>query len=385
MNPNSETSNVFIIIKNVTPKSLLTGNMDEMERVRVILRTLKTNPKLHNVSDDTLIKEIVFLIMRNKNLNKPNVDIHMLYPMLLVGLNDANSSDLDLSQDELIDKILVQNNEVDVNNKMNVALSNVISNLPSDLESQVPPEIKSTLMEQFANSIPSYNNIRNAMNTESKQYWKSTNSDSYNRSYPYSVYGSSSNTDTTNNASSNSTDNNDNSNNNDYLTNNNVNSNNNDYLTMNMGNSYNVLSNDYDKKHRKFAEDDELLASYVDTEPEIHVDRDDNLYIHDTYSKTLHNIPDDLKNVSLEQVEEILTKHEVDAKEVDNILDQLRKEDVDSEELEKVIEEEEEETLLDIIRNYQKEYTVINYIVSVILIALLLSLIVYIVMKIRKN
>jgi len=356
MNPNSETSNVFIIIKNVTPKSLLTGNMDEMERVRVILRTLKTNPKLHNVSDDTLIKEIVFLIMRNKNLNKPNVDIHMLYPMLLVGLNDANSSDLDLSQDELIDKILVQNNEVDVNNKMNVALSNVISNLPSDLESQVPPEIKSTLMEQFANSIPSYNNIRNAMNKQSKKYWASINSDSYN--------SSSSDTNSSNN---------------------NDNSNNNDYLTMNIGNRYNVLSNDYDKKHRKFAEDDELLASYVDTEPEIHVDRDDNLYIHDTYSKTLHNIPDDLKNVSLEQVEEILTKHEVDAKEVDNILDKLRKKDVDSEELEKVIEEEEEETLLDIIRNYQKEYTVINYIVSVILIALLLSLIVYIVMKIRKN
>lgn len=346
-----EQNNLFIEVKNAVPRSLLMRQTEsEIQRVKVIFNLLKSNPKTADYTDDSLIKESVFLILRNRNLDDNYISAHMIHPILLIGLRNVVSADLDLSQSELIQKVLEENNEVDVNNKMNVALSNVISNLPSDLESRIPPEVKSVVMEKFASGIPNYNDIRDAMNKEVGRYVSNDN---------------------------------------------NSNNKNNDYLTMNIGNDYKVLANDYEKKHKSFVDDEVILASYVDTEPEIHVDKNSNIYIHDAYSKSLYQMPNQLKNVSLNEVENILTKHEVDANQVDDIIDDLRSnkdtkldnhndkvnEKVNNNDIEEEEDDEENEKLLKVIIDYQKDFTAIDYIVRILITLILFTVIVYIAKK----
>ena len=95
-----------------------------------------------NVKDyGNIIKEIAAYILRHKNGETNNMNL-----LLLVGLENHTIQHAELSKRTLVKVLLSETGEVKVNDKMNVAVSRIMSALPIDVREKISPNMKNELM-----------------------------------------------------------------------------------------------------------------------------------------------------------------------------------------------------------------------------------------------
>lgn len=66
-----------------------------------------------------------------------------------------------------------------------------------------------------------------------------------------------------------------------------------------------------------------ILAQYIDTQPELYVGRNDKVYIYDKTSNSLHYMPNDMQNISVSDLEKLLKQYEVSPDQIQSTLKSL--------------------------------------------------------------
>lgn len=278
-------------------------NDDDLSKVKTLYT--KNENKLVYYQEDTVIRELIFLVLRNQNGNTNNNTL-----FLLVGLHKVSKKHLYMEKTEIVNELLQQNNETNLANKCNIVLSNINDKLPKDVSEQVKPETKSNILNLLLNT-----NKSNFYNTEAQH-----------------------------------------------------NSSNNIY-TLELDDTYQSVSQqkqlekDEEEKNIKFKLDpnftddgeyqSSLKAKYIDndiefknnvsnvTEPTLTQDVNGDKYYFDPLSRAFTPLPDDstLKGVTLDEVEKILVKQNVSEQDIQQLKEpELKNSNLNNNNLSKEVE-----------------------------------------------
>ena len=276
-------------IPNSNGNNLSNPPHDDLEKVRSLFFNIEN--KVAYYREDTVIRELIFLVLRNQNGETNNNTL-----LLLVGLKKISKKHLYMEKNTIIHSLLKQTEEPNNINKCNIVLSDINNKLPKDVSEQIKPETKSNILNQLLANT----NKSNFYNTHLK---------------------------------------------NNHLENN---SSNNIY-TLELDNTYQSISDSKEKeekekeKNNKFKLDpgfidgsqykSSLKAQYIDndiqfknnidgvTEPTLTQDVDGKKYYFDPLSHTFTPLPEDkkLKGVSLEKVEKLLLKQNVSQDDINQL------------------------------------------------------------------
>ena len=140
-------------IEDIVPKCLVTSDEDDLEKLVMFHKSISNH--FRNVKDyGNIIKEIAAHILRHKNGETNNMNL-----LLLVGLENPTIQHVELSKTTLVKVLLSETGEVKVNDKMNVAVSRIMSALPIDVREKISPNMKNELMaihknvEEFGDTL----------------------------------------------------------------------------------------------------------------------------------------------------------------------------------------------------------------------------------------
>ena len=127
-------------IADIIPKCLVIAEEDDL--VKLVMFHKSISNYFRNVKDyGNIIKEIAAHILRHKNGETNNINI-----LLLVGLENPSIQHAELSKRTLVKVLLSETGEDKVNDKMNVAVSRIMSSLPIDVREKISPNMKNELM-----------------------------------------------------------------------------------------------------------------------------------------------------------------------------------------------------------------------------------------------
>jgi hypothetical protein len=338
-----------------------------------------------NSSENIILKTIILILIRN------NVDCPIeLY--ILIGLKDLEEQDIKTLSTEtthtehIAQTLLEQTNEEIPLNRVNMALSNIIDKLPSDIKEQIPPYKKqeiSNLLLLVQETVPT-KPTKEKFNSVFSNY----NQPIYNPSGILNPLNS---------------------------------------ITLN-----DIAQYQLQQEILQTAKNNQsqpilpyLLAEYVDISPTIYIGNDNKAYILDTSSNTIHYLPSNLQTINSKQLTDLLTSYNIDPNNILQIVNymtssgisKLSLPDVQSENIlyqSKLPQEEILQTIpplssittpsttdttpnpttttapsnmslnqiLNIIKVYQNQYSTTNTIVSGILTLILILIISYIIYKI---
>ena len=276
-------------IPNSNGNNLSNPPHDDLEKVRSLFFNIEN--KVAYYREDTVIRELIFLVLRNQNGETNNNTL-----LLLVGLKKISKKHLYMEKNTIIHSLLKQTEEPNNINKCNIVLSDINNKLPKDVSEQIKPETKSNILNQLLANT----NKSNFYNTHLK---------------------------------------------NNHLENN---SSNNIY-TLELDNTYQSISDSKEKEEKEKEENNKfkldpgfidgsqykssLKAQYIDndiqfknniegvTEPTLTQDVDGKKYYFDPLSHTFTPLPEDkkLKGVSLEKVEKLLLKQNVSQDDINQL------------------------------------------------------------------
>jgi hypothetical protein len=271
-------------ISNSNGNNLNNPPHDDLEKVRSLFINIKNKTVYYQ--EDTVIRELIFLVLRNQNGKTNNNTL-----FLLVGLKKISKKHLYMEKNTIIHSLLQQTEEPNNVNKCNIVLSDINNKLPKDVSEQLKPETKSNILNQLL------------ANTNKSNFY---------------------NTNSQNNSSNN-------------------------IYTLELDNTYQAISDRKERERNEkeennkfklepsFIDDSQykssLKAQYIDndiqfknnvkgvTEPTLTQDVDGKKYYFDPLSHTFTPLPKDkeLEGVSLEKVEELLVKQNVSPDDINQL------------------------------------------------------------------
>ena len=130
----------FISNLNSNHNDLNNPSSDDLVKVRSLF--VKNENKLVYYQEDTLIRELIFLVLRNQSGKTNNNTL-----FLLVGLHKVSKKHLYMEKNSITHSLLQQNEEPNKVNKCNMVLSEINNKLPKDISEQIKPETKSNFSQ----------------------------------------------------------------------------------------------------------------------------------------------------------------------------------------------------------------------------------------------
>lgn len=341
-------TNNSLNIKNLININQLENSNDNIKTLNEIYYSIKSHKNINNLSQNTIIKNIIYNIIRHNDININNYGI-----LILVGIKNVSEAHLSLTVNELSDILLNQSNETKSNDKMNIALSTIMDTLPKDIKEQLIPNDKTELLNIFKQSgvvkegftnLGKYNSLNSIFSNDTLGY-------NQRRAKIDKLLGSHNNSD------------------NGYKP---------DHVTMGLNNeSYNNSLEDYYEKYGKEAEPLEpILASYINDEPEIVKGKDGKLYHYDIYSGSLQELKtkDAAKNDKMLKL--LLKTHKITDKEAQRVF-----KDYKANENNNANDIDNKEKINQIINNYKQEkdegttkivYIILGSIIGFLLLVIIL-------------
>lgn len=334
------SENIKRIVKNeILLNTDLESDDDLLRVIKISEIILKKNPLFESKYSE-LINEIIYDMLRKNNMTVNNIVL-----FIIIGIKDFKREHIQLSANELSDVLINQSNEIKLNDKLNTALSSIMDRSPKDIREQINPDTKTKILLFLKNSnviIEGFgehleevyekerNSINNAVNSNIK---KRDLSNSLNKEQI-----SKSNVES------------DDSNISDVKYEDNIEKQYSrlknripDIIKMKINQRKNIIkpreitlneNSDYqsemNKINQKYGEDqpypEPILASYIDSNPDIFKGLNNEHYYYDETSGTFTQINDNTDNkekLTKEEIEQMLKEHEVSDFEIKKTLNLL--------------------------------------------------------------
>ena len=334
------SENIKRIVKNeILLNTDLESDDDLLRVIKISEIILKKNPLFESKYSE-LINEIIYDMLRKNNMTVNNIVL-----FIIIGIKDFKREHIQLSANELSDVLINQSNEIKLNDKLNTALSSIMDRSPKDIREQINPDTKTKILLFLKNSnviIEGFgehleevyekerNSINNAVNSNIK---KRDLSNSLNKEQI-----SESNVES------------DDSNISDVKYEDNIEKQYSrlknripDIIKMKINQRKNIIkpreitlneNSDYqsemNKINQKYGEEqpypEPILASYIDSNPDIFKGLNNEHYYYDETSGTFTQINDNTDNkkkLTKEEIEQMLKEHEVSDFEIKKTLNLL--------------------------------------------------------------
>lgn len=128
--------NMLISKTNQIPKKLFFELGSDIVKVKRFLQYLDSkSDKMQSFDDDQLIRAVIAKQLRIVNMKVTDIKI-----LLLVGLKNITRSDLDLSENVIVDKLIQENLEKYDLDILSRIVSQIRTKLPSDLSARLTPD-----------------------------------------------------------------------------------------------------------------------------------------------------------------------------------------------------------------------------------------------------
>lgn len=437
-------SNLDNLLIQIVPNEYIFAQDDDVHRISTIVNMV--NNKVHGISENRLIKAVIFHILRENNFKTDT-----LVPYLLIAVNNVAIMDLSTSatanySESLAKRVLHESVEIDNMDKINNVLSVIVDAMPLDLKENMTPAIKQQIVtylltvcvqqvkESFidtpapdiATSAPS--DTPSPSPSATVEYSPSPTPTSSLTSAPVPTTMSPS---VTTPADS------------DYAAmRNQLNKITTDkiawkyYMQAGSDTQLNSNANSMNSKNSN-CNNKPILAQYVDNEPDLYVGRNDKVYLYDKTSNALHYMPNNMQDISISDLEKMLKDYNVSPEQIQTTIKNvysitstptpstsistLTSKDTSSiSSIQKISDllgmhtsstsstsptfstsplsslsptptsatstllstaSEDTSKLIDVIKNYQSEYAVTNYIVMSFLAFIMLCIVIYIIYK----
>ena len=368
------------LIVKLIPNEYIFAKDDDAHRIMTIFNIV--NNKIPHLSENSLIKAVVFHILRETDFK-----VDTLVPFFLIGLRNASSTDLNSTitpaySQQLAKRLLAESAEADGMDCVNRVLSTINDKLPIDLKERMMPATKEAIVKYL---MLVYKGIRESFdnsNVIQKYYARKAIQDEMLHSgiAGYSTQKKTSQTSQTQEETQ---------------------QNNNSKWTYNMSATSETPLNTCNSRP--------ILAQYVDAETPLYVGRNDKVYLYDTTSNALHYMPNNLHDISMSQLETLLKQYKISPAQIQNIISNMTSATsaplqpsgatlpasamptpTPTTSLPSLIpsstpttSESTQDTtqLINVIKSYQSEYIITNYIVLSFLAFIVLSIILYIMYK----
>jgi hypothetical protein len=370
-----------LIIKLV-PNEYIFAKDDDSHRIMTIFNIV--NNKIPHLSENSLIKAVVFHILRETDFK-----VDTLVPFFLIGLRNASSSDLNSTttpaySQQLAKRLLEESTEEDGMDCVNRVLSTINDKLPIDLKERMMPATKEAIVKYL---MLVYKGIREPFDNSNvmKRFYARAAIQKQMLNSGIAGYSAQKKTDQTNQNQEEEDQQNDDSNNsNDSNTSNDSNNSN---WTYNMKATSESPLNTCNNRP--------ILAQYVDAETPLYVSRNDKVYLYDTTSNALHYMPNNLNDISISQLETLLKQYKISPAQIQNIISNMTS--ATSAPLQPsgatlpasqipsstpTTSASDTTQLINVIKSYQSEYIITNYIVLSFLAFIVSSIIFYVIYKV---
>ena len=141
------SENIKRIVKNeILLDTDLESDDDFLKVIKLSEVILKKNPLFESKYSE-LINEIIFDMLRKNNMAVNNIVL-----FIIIGIKDFTREHIQLSAKELSDVLVNQSNEVKLNDKLNTALSSIMDRSPKDIKEQINPDTKTKILLFLKNS-----------------------------------------------------------------------------------------------------------------------------------------------------------------------------------------------------------------------------------------
>lgn len=290
--------NLIITATNKIPKTMLFKIGTDLDKIKQYLSFVYTeNQELNLINEDLVIRMVIAKHLRTINMKLSDVSV-----LMIVALEEISRSDLNLSENILVAKLVNQNREKFDLDTISKITSQIRTKLPKDLSSRLTHEhlinVKNAIvlnLERIDNLTEHYQDIRNIdlseidtpeelsmFHMELSKHRGETNYESQESRH-------------------------------------------NKLKELKLKEQEFIRAKDLEHINR--ADEEKINAHYVEREPVLMIDPDTKkMYHHDEYSSTLQRLPneDELQNVSPEQIEKILKTHDISSEELQDTLDYLK-------------------------------------------------------------
>lgn len=280
MNNNKQIIRSIIKEANLFDKN---NKNDDLLKLIENVKSIKLNYSDECLNDfDILTKESIFHFLRINDMKTNNMALY-----ILIGIKNIESEHLSLSVREMSDVLLNQSNEVKMNDKLNTALSSIMDRSPKDIRERTTPIMKMKILQFMANSdvlIESFSTEYNKLRNDIDEIVRNKLNEKDGIKRPTEV-------------------------------------------TINDDTTY---DREMEKIYNKYGKEDvhptPIMASYVDSEPDIFKDIENQFYFYDETSGSFTPIDSDSNNkqtLTKKDVEKILKNHDVSDFEMSNTISDL--------------------------------------------------------------
>lgn len=290
--------NLIITATNKIPKKMLFKLGTDIDKIKEYLAFVYSeNQELHKLDEDLVIRMVIA-----KHLRTINMKISDIFVLLVVALEDISRSDLNLSENILVAKLINQNREKFDLDTISKITAQIRTKLPKDLSARLTHEHLINVKNVIVSNLEVIDNL-----TENFQNIKDIDLSKIDTPEELSMFHME--------------------------------------LSKHRGDtSYESqearhkklkeikkkeqeLIRAKDLEHINRADEEKINAHYIEREPVLMIDPDTKkMYHHDEYSSTLKRLPneDELQNVSPEQIEKILQEYDISSEELQDTLDYLK-------------------------------------------------------------
>lgn len=290
--------NLIITATNKIPKTMLFKIGTDIDKVKDYLTYVYSeNQELHKLDEDLVIRMVIA-----KHLRTINMKISDVFVLLVVALEEITRSDLNLSENILVAKLVNQNREKFDLDTISKITAQIRTKLPKDLSSRLTHEHLINVKSVIISNLEAIDNL-----TEHYQDIKDIDLSKIDTPEELSMFHMelSKHRGDTNYESQESR----------------------HKKLKELKSKEQELIRAKDLEHINRADEEKINAHYIEREPVIMIDPDTKkMYHHDEYSSTLQRLPneDELHNVSPDQIEKILQEFDISSEELQDTLDYLK-------------------------------------------------------------
>lgn len=400
MNPNLDN-----LIIRLVPNEYIFAADDDLHRISTIVNMV--NNKVHGISEDKLIKAVIFHILRETNFKTETIVPYLIIGLEHVTILDLNSAATTNYINSIGIRLLNESNEVKSMDKINHALSSIVDKMPIDLKETMTPSIKQSIVQYLMSLLSSIKESFSVTDTPTPAP-SDTSAPTPIVTYSSTPTPTSSLTPAPTPRASSTTTTPPPS------------------VTSTPNPSYRALRDESNKVARGIAwkyylqagsdngkttesssnsdstnldstncANRPILAQYVDNQPALYAGLNNKVYIYDKTSNTLHYMPNKMENISISDLEKLLKSYKVSPDQIQATINDMKMPtatpipsvavtttDLTSATSALIASASTDTSkLIDVIKQYQSEYVVTNYIVMAFLAFITLCILVYIVYK----
>ena len=304
--------NLIINSTNKIPKKMLFKIGNDLDKVSEYLDFVyEKSPELNTLDEDSVIRMVIA-----KHLRVINMKITDSLILLIVALNKITRSDLSLSENLIVVKLITQNSskfDVDTISKI---ISQVRTKLPKDLSTRLTNSQLISVKNSVISNMKTIDDL-----TEKFQNINDLDLNSIDTPEELTLFHMElerhKNQDTSYEAQEKRNQN-----------------------LKKIESKQQELIRAKDLEHVNRENEDKIMANYVERKPVLMKDPElEKMYHYDEYSKSLKRLPKDseLHKVTPEQIEKILQEHDITSDEIQRTLDYLKSNQILDEEAKKFI------------------------------------------------